>query len=168
VARALVPHLRRAILFDPELIGIALQRLLRVVGRDVGDFQDLRVWRRLTVAGLRLTRLFYPNVVVPMAFSNAEYLEEIRAGLQRFEERVYQVCLIAPVDVVHGRLRQRRLRPADEQWQFRRAAECCAVHSDERFAPHVRADGRTVEEIAREILAGITPSQGKSGAETPL
>jgi hypothetical protein len=130
---------------------------LRVIGRDVEDFQDIRLWRRLTVAGLRVTRLFYPNVVVPMALSNAAYLEEIRSGLQRFERRLYHLCLIAPIDVVHGRLRQRRLRPADELWQFRRAAECCAVHSEERFGPHVSAEGREVEEIAREILAAVGP-----------
>src|SRR5687768_517725 len=96
VARALAARLPRTVLFDPEIIGIALQRLARLAGRKIDDFQDLLLWRRLTVAGLRVTRLLWPNVVVPMAFSNAAYLQEIRAGLDRFETRVFHVCLVAP------------------------------------------------------------------------
>lgn len=157
VARALVPRLRRAVLFDPEIVGMVLQRLARVLGYRVEDFQDLTSWRRLTVAGLRLTRLFYPNVVVPMAISNHAYLEEIHAGIRRFDTRLQQFCLIAPAEIVYGRLRRRRARPADEAWQFRRADECCAAHRDERFGPHVRAGEREIEEIAGEILAELSP-----------
>lgn len=148
VARAIVRQLRRAVLFDPEWIGIALQRVARV-----SDFQDLRSWRRLTIATLRLVRLFVPNVVVPMAFSNAAYLEEIRAGILKFEPRLFHVCLVAPLEAVHDRLRMRGANPTDHAWEFRRAAECCAVHQQEQFATHVRAEGREPEEIAREILA---------------
>jgi predicted kinase len=148
VARALVARLRRAVLFDPEMIGIPLQRITRV-----DDFQKLRLWRRLTIAGLRITRMLHPNVVVPMAFSNAAYLDEIRDGIRRFEPRVHHFCLTAPLEVVRGRLSSRRSK--DMTWQFRRAAECCAVHTEERFARQVRTDGRPVEEIAQEILGAI-------------
>ena len=143
-------RLPRAILFDPERIGFVLQRLTRV-----DDFQDLRAWRRMTILGLRLTRWLYPNIVVPMAFSNVEYLEEIRAGIRRFEPRLAHFCLIAPIEVVQERLRQRRTNPRDEAWQFRRAAECCAVHHQQQFATHVRADQNNPDEIAQQILAAI-------------
>lgn len=155
VARALVPRLPRAVLFNPERIGIVLQRLLRLVGRPVDDYQDLRLWRRLTVAGLRVTRMLYRNVVVPMAFSDAAYLEEVRAGIRRFEPDVHHVCLVAPIEVVYERLRRRRLRPVDEAWQLRRAAECCSVHHQDRFAVQVDAEEGRVEEIAREIVAVV-------------
>src|SRR5687767_2126468 len=49
VARRLVARLPRAVLYDPEIIGIALQRAARIVGWNVPDFQDLRLWRRLTI-----------------------------------------------------------------------------------------------------------------------
>jgi len=39
VARALVARLPRSVLFDPELIGMALQGT-------AGDFQDRKAWRR--------------------------------------------------------------------------------------------------------------------------
>lgn len=162
VARALVPRLPRAVIFDPEWIGIVLQRLLRLFGRDVDDFQDLRLWRRLTVAGLRVTRMLYRNVVVPMAFSDAAYLDEIRAGILRFEPDLHHVCLVAPIDVVYERLRRRCLRPVDEAWQFRRAAECCAVHDQDRFAVQVRAEEGRVEEIVREIVAVVEAARANS------
>jgi predicted kinase len=154
VARALVWQLRRAVLVDPEPIGVALQRLGRLVRRRTDDFQDLGLWRRGTVAAIRAARLIYPNVVVPMAFSNIEYLEEIRRACMRFENSVMHFCLVAPVDVVNERLTRRILRPADQAWQLRRAAECCAVHSDPRFATQVNAT-RSVADIVKEIRAAI-------------
>jgi hypothetical protein len=150
VARLLVSHLRRAVLFDPEIIGIALQRTLRLGGRTVYDFQDLSLWRRLTVAGLRATRIAFPNVVVPMAISNFFYLEEIRRGIARFDSEVVHYCLRAPIDVVHERL---RLRGECGSWCYERAVECCELHASSAFETHVDAADRNSVEIADDILA---------------
>ncbi len=153
VARALVARLPRAVLFDPEIIGIALQRLLRLAGLHIDDFQDLKLWRRLTVAGLRIARAFRPNVVVPMAFSNGAYLQEIRSALHRFEPDVFHVCLVAPVEVVHERLRDRGADPTKHAWQFRRASECCRIHeSGDEFGTRVDASGRDPHQLAAEVL----------------
>ncbi len=162
VARSLVARLPRAGLFDPELIGIALQRGARLAGRRVDDFQDLASWRRLTIAGLRVTRLFYPHLIVPMAFSNPAYLEEIRSGISRFEPRVLHYCLIAPVEVVHERLRRRGCDPAKATWEYRRAAECCLAHQREEFAEHIAAAGRDPEDIAEELVRAVSCLQSPS------
>lgn len=158
VGRVLASRLPRAVLYDPELVGMALQRAGRLVGTHVEDFQDLRLWRRLTVIALRVVRLFWPNVIVPMAFSNAAYLQEIRAGIGRFESHQWHFCLVAPLDVVQRRLQSRRVDAADAAWQQRRAAECCAVHAEEAFAIRVDAAERSVAEIAEEILRAVTES----------
>ncbi|HEX2123255.1 MAG TPA: AAA family ATPase [Thermoanaerobaculia bacterium] len=152
VARSLVARLPRAVLFDPELIGVALQRTARLAGRRVDDFQDLPSWRWLTVAGLRATRLVFPNVVVPMAFSNAACLEEIRRGLARFEPQVSHFCLVAPAELVHERLRR---RGGAGEWEYRRASECCLAHQRAEFAIQISADGRRPEEIADELLRAL-------------
>jgi hypothetical protein len=154
-ARALVRRFPRAVLYDPEVIGIALQRVARLTGRKVDDFQDLPLWRRLTIAALRVTRLVWPDVVVPMAFSNLAYLDEIRAGLARFEPHVHHFCLIAPVEVVHERLRTRGSTPENDPWGYRRAAECCLVHGRDEFSTHVIASGRSPDQIADELLAMV-------------
>ena len=140
VARLLVARMERAMLFDPEWIGIALQRVTRVE-----DFQDLRLWRWLTIAGLRIARVFRRNVIVPMAISNPDYLDEIRNALK---PRVVHVCLVAPVDEVHARLRQ---RGDAGEWEFRRASECCTVHGGAEFAAQIDAR-RAPTEIADELL----------------
>jgi predicted kinase len=151
-ARLLAARLPHATLFDPEWIGIPLQRLSRV-----DDFQDLRSWRRLTVAGLRVARSIWPNIVVPMAISNAAYLDEIRAGIGRFESRVHHFCLVAPEAVVHERLRSRGEDVAASAWQYRRATECCRIHEGGEFAEQIDAADRSTEEIAGDILKRVNP-----------
>jgi hypothetical protein len=155
VARALVARLPGSRPFDPELAGIALQRASRLAGRRVDDFQDLPLWRRLTTAGLRLARLRSPTIVVPMTISNPAYLAELRAGIARFEPRLLHACLVAPVAVVHARLRERGAHPETHPWEFRRAAECCAVHGRAEFATHVDASERTPDEIAATLSAMV-------------
>lgn len=161
VARSLVKRLPRAVLFDPEIIGIALQRGARLARREVDDFQDLPSWRRLTVVGLRAIRLFYPNIVVPMAFSDVGYLQEIRSAISRFEPRVLHFCLVAPVEVVHERLRLRGADPVRAAWEYRRAAECCIAHEREEFARHIATADRDADEIADEILSYARAARDK-------
>lgn len=151
VAGLVVRRLPGALLYDPELLGFVLQRGARLFGRRVVDFQDLAAWRRLTIVALRLLRRFRRTIIVPMAFSNAQYLQEIRDGVARFEPAQLHACLIAPVDVVQQRRQTRRITAEDEAWQARRAAECCVAHRAEAFAIHVDAE-RPPEDIADEIV----------------
>lgn len=143
VARMLAKRLPGAIVYDPELVGMALQRMTR----RVDDFQDLRAWRRLTIAGVRLMRRLRPIVIVPMAISNPAYLEELRRGI---DARWF--CLVAPEEVVHARLRD---RGGDAEWSYRRASECCVAHRNACFGEHIDAT-RTPEEIVDRLLAALT------------
>ena len=156
VARLIVRRLRGAVLYDPEMIGVALQRSARLFGRHVDDFQDLRIWRRVTIGALRVMHVFWPNVIVPMAFSNAAYLQEVRDGISGFESRVFHFCLIAPLDVIRGRLQRRNVNLIDADWQLRRAAECCEVHPQQEFATQVLTMDRDAIDIANEIVDAVT------------
>jgi hypothetical protein len=152
VARALIARLPGALLFDPEIIGIILQRSARLFGYHVEDFQDLRAWRRLTIAGLRLARLWSATIVVPMAFSNPVYLAEIRRAIESFEPQLFHFCLVAPTEIVHARLKRRGADPDKQMWEFRRASECCAAHVSDVFATLINAVDRTPEELAEHLL----------------
>lgn len=82
VADALQSALPGAVLFDPELVGGVLRRLVRV---PTGDYQDLRRWRQMvTGTAAALDRLRTGPVVVPMTLlrerSTSEILETLRAG----------------------------------------------------------------------------------------
>ena len=148
VARLLRKRLPGAMVFDPELAGMILQRSARVIGRRVDDFQDLRAWRSLTVAGIRAGGLAARNVIVPMALSNVSYLGEIKDAVRRFDRDVVHVCLVAPVDVVHARLESRGANQIRNAWEFRRAAECCAAHASAAFATHIDATPPAAEVAA--------------------
>jgi hypothetical protein len=155
VARSLVGRLPGALLFDPEVIGIPLQRASHLLGKELDDFQDLALWRRLTLSGMRAARLIARNLIVPMAFSNPAYLMAIRRGAARFDPEVHHFCLVASEQVVHHRLRNRGADPARNRWEFRRASECCAVHQDPAFAIHVDAADRSPAVLAEEILGHL-------------
>lgn len=159
VARLVAKRLGKTALFDPERIGFVLQRARRLLGKPVDDFQDLALWRRLVIVGVHATTMFRRNVIVPMAFSNLSYVEEIRTGIARFEPLVLHFCLVAPVEVVHERLNRRAALATDSDmaWQNRRAAECCVAHRDAAFAQHVPTDGLTAEQVADQLLACIRP-----------
>src|SRR5262245_60344071 len=102
----------RSLLFDPELVGIPLMHAARWLRQPVDDFQDIRAWRTLTAAGLRAARRLYPTVIVPMAFSEPRYLNEIRRAVTGTDRHTFHFCLVAPLTVVIERLRARGATPS--------------------------------------------------------
>jgi hypothetical protein len=146
--------------FDPEIVGLVLQRMpawIPLAGRGTDDFQDLALWRRLSVLGIRAARAVHRTVVVPMAFSNLAYLGELTCGVAKFDASVRHFCLIAPLSVVLERLAKRGgdLAHPSLAWQVRRARECCAAHQAAEFGEHIRADDRTPAQIASVIAARL-------------
>ena len=154
VARELRALLPGSMIFDPEWIGIALQR---TAFRGVSDFQDLALWRRMTVLGARCVATPGTPVIIPMAFSRLEYLNEIRAGLAKSKRPVFHFCLTAPAEVVRQRLATRGEPAGDARWAWvhRRAMECCAVHRLPGFATQVETRDRTAAAIAASIAAAV-------------
>lgn len=152
-ARALVARAVGASIYDPEPAGVAIQRLLALVGRPVDDFQDVALWSHLTVLGSRLTHRRAALVVVPMAFSNLGRLAAIRAALGPVAP-VVNACLVAPLETVIGRWEARaraERRPVDA-WELRRAAESCAAHASFDYGRHVAATQPTAA-IVDELVA---------------
>lgn len=161
VARLVAASLPRSAIYDPELLGILLQRTARLMGRTPDDFQDLALWRTLTARGVRAMRTLADTVVVPMAFSNPAYLDEMRGRLARGGEDVLHCCLVAPLDVVEDRLRRRGADRARNAWEFRRAAECCVAHTTAAFAIHVDATGDP-RSVAESVVAIVHTSTGSA------
>ncbi|MFI9726902.1 MULTISPECIES: NUDIX domain-containing protein [unclassified Streptomyces] len=113
-ARELIELIPNSTLFDPEVIGGALDQLLppkRLA--EAGDFQDLPIWRRLVIdtAAAMLAELG-GTLVVPMTLLRQEYRDEIFGGLAARRIPVRHV-LLAPAETI---LRERiagREAPAD-------------------------------------------------------
>ncbi|MFI9822641.1 NUDIX domain-containing protein [Streptomyces sp. NPDC052013] len=100
-ARELIELIPNSTLFDPEVIGAALAHLLppkRLA--EVGDYQDLPIWRRLVIdtAAAMLTELG-GTLVVPMTLLRQEYRDEIFGGLAARRIPVRHV-LLAPAETI--------------------------------------------------------------------
>ena len=158
VARLLRGSLAGSVVYDPELVGIALMLLSRwtTFKRTAdADFQDFSVWRRSAVAGVRLFRLLFSGpVIVPMTFSRREYFDEVVAGVRRFDPEVRVFCLKASLPTVKKRLAGRETdsegRGAD--WLARRIAECAEAHRDPHFGEPVETEDRPAREVCADIF----------------
>ena len=152
VARELRRILPGAVIADPEWIGVLLQR---VAQRHRSDFQHDPLWRRLAAHWAWLRRRLGSVVIIPMAFSDLDYLAEFRARLAGGGDPVLHFCLTAPLEVVRERLAARGEPEGDPRWAWvhRRAAECCAAHATSPFAEQVSTLGQAPDAVAR-IVAG--------------
>jgi broad-specificity NMP kinase len=154
--------LRRAfpgsVVYDPEWAGLALRRLpkwIRLKGAGTDDFQDIELWRRLTVAGVKLFGFFASGrVIVPMTFSRHAYLDEVLAGLRRYDTGTRVFCLQASLPTVRKRLAGRGtdIEGPGSEWMSRRIVECAEAHRDSHFGEPVDAEDRSAREVAEDIV----------------
>jgi hypothetical protein len=139
-------------------VGVALQRLsawLPLRGRGTDDFQDLALWRRSVGFGIRVCKLFARGpVLVPMAFSNLSYLDEVLRDLGCFYLTAGVFCLTADTETIRERVRRRGtdLQSPSGLWLLRRIDECAAAHADPRFGEPIPADRPSAAELAEKIM----------------
>ncbi|MFD5417968.1 NUDIX domain-containing protein [Streptomyces sp. NPDC127069] len=109
-ARELAGLLPDSTLYDPELIGDALRRLLpgkRLA--EVDDYQDLPSWRRLVVDAAAAVLAEVGGVlVVPMTLLRQEYRDEIFGALAARRITVRHVLLAPAETILRERMAERR------------------------------------------------------------
>jgi deoxyadenosine/deoxycytidine kinase len=145
-----------SVLYNPEWTGSVLMRLpLKFRGSGTGDFQNIDIWRKSVVRGIRFFRLFADEtVIVPMAFSRKEYLREVLDGVRKFDDRIRIFCLKADFEVILRRLAARGDRVADfeNDWIARQAKVCIAAHNDDYFGESINTADINAFAVAQEIL----------------
>jgi 8-oxo-dGTP pyrophosphatase MutT (NUDIX family) len=126
-AQELIELIPNSTLFDPEVIGGALRCLLppkRLA--EVGDFQDLPIWRRLVIdtAAAMLAELG-GTLVVPMTLLRQEYRDEIFGGLAARRIAVSHILLAPAETILRERIAGREVPPGlpdgeerIRQWSF--------------------------------------------------
>ncbi|MFJ2829863.1 NUDIX domain-containing protein [Streptomyces sp. NPDC087263] len=112
-ARELIELIPNSTLFDPEVVGGTLPQLLppkRLA--EVGDFQDLPIWRRLVVdtAAAMLAELG-GVLLVPMTLLRQEYRDEIFGGLAARRIPVRHVLLAPAETILRKRIQGREVPP---------------------------------------------------------
>ena len=157
VAGALCERLRSAVLFDPEPLGIVVRQMtdgIRFEEEETDDFQDIALWRSLTLATAeQLYHRYERSLVVPMTLSDPTYFNEIRAGFERIGPPVYHFCLTAPLATIHRRLRERG--DAAGSWPWRKAIQCVPALEKPLFREHIGTEGRDIEEVVTAILRSL-------------
>ncbi|MFH8804006.1 NUDIX domain-containing protein [Streptomyces sp. NPDC017936] len=112
-ARELIDLIPNSTLFDPEVVGAALPHLLppkRLA--EVGDFQDLPIWRRLVIdTAAALLGELGGTLVVPMTLLRQEYRDEIFGGLAARRIPVRHVLLAPAETILRERIAGREVPP---------------------------------------------------------
>ena len=157
VARLLRRDSPGSALYDPEWAGLVLMRLpkwTRLKGAGTDDFQDIPLWRRSAVAGIRLFRFLTTGpVIVPMTFSHRAYFDEVVTGIRSLDSDVRMFCLKASLPTVKKRLIERgvKIEGPGSEWMARRIVECSDAHCDPHFGEFIETEARSAREVADEI-----------------
>ncbi|AKJ14791.1 ATP/GTP-binding protein [Streptomyces incarnatus] len=112
-ARELIELIPNSTLFDPEVIGAGLTHLLPAKRlAEVGDFQDLPIWRRLVVdTAAALLAELGGTLVVPMTLLRQEYRDEIFGGLAARRISVHHLLLAPAETILRERIAGREVPP---------------------------------------------------------
>jgi predicted kinase len=158
VAKLLYKALPGGAIYDPEWVGYIFKRLpkgMPLKGAETDDYQDIDLWRRSVVAGVRLFHGFISGpVIVPMTFSDRPYFDEVVKGLRRLDPALRVFCLQASLATVKKRLvaRGTPIEGPEGGWIARRIIACTEAHRDAHFGEPVDTGGRSACEIAEDIV----------------
>jgi len=158
-AKALEKQWRGAYRFDPEQIGFMLRK---VVPREclTGDFQDLPLWRQLTVATLTdVAQRCKGPIIVPMTLVNPQYFEEIVGTLRRGGLDLHHFTLAASRATLSGRNRRRLLLPQAKRWVRAQTERCVTALESSTFAVHIDTDNKSVQDIVNDIRSQLPDVQ---------
>jgi hypothetical protein len=156
VADLLVARLPSSLIFDAEFVGYFLRRVIPA-SEQTSDFQDLPMWRALTITTARLLRAQYGwTLVMPMTIWHRPYFDEILGGLRADDPDVHHFCLTATMPTLEA-----RIRASNEavEWRLAHAERCLTAFQSPAFATQLPTDGKTPEAITEQILAQLPHEQ---------
>jgi len=163
IAKLLRRFLPGSAIYDPEWLGFVLKRLpkwINLNGSGSDDYQDIVLWRRSAVAGVRLFRFCASGpVIVPMAFSRRDYFDEVIMGIEPLDSELRVFCLKAGLTTIKKRLVERgtEVEGPGTEWIARRIIECVDAHNDPHFG---EAASQTPCVIDTEIIQPLSKSRG--------
>lgn len=159
LAEFLVARIEHSLLFDAEEVGIFLGHVVRpIVTFD--DFQDLPMWRTLTIETARqLSQTYRRALIMPMTIWHQPYFEEVMTGLRQFEPALHHFCLTASAETIAARLRQRNYLPETHAFCYEHIEPCVQAFKSPLFALQLDTEEKTPTELAEIILATIQHNQ---------
>lgn len=147
------------LIFDPEEIGYFVR--MTVPPAPSGDYQDLPVWRGLTLAALKEIRKHYSqDIVVPMTLVMPNYLDELLGGATLLGEDVLHVFLTLDEDILRRRIGEQIMAPDAKrnkeirEWRLAQVERCLAARGQMPAGTHFLDSGlHSADALADKVLA---------------
>jgi hypothetical protein len=149
VADLLVDRLPGSLLFDAKLIGAFLRQIVTPI-ENPDDFQDLPLWRSLTVTtAQQLLATYGRPLIMPMSIWRPAYFREIVGGLRAVDPACHHFTLTASAATLEA-----RIRASDEAvaWRLAHLQPCTTALAAPEFATHIATDERMPGEVADAII----------------
>jgi hypothetical protein len=164
-ARALVQQLRRAMIFDPEVFGIALRHTVADF-ETTADFQDLRAWPALVFETARVLHTTYARtLIVPLTVLDPAAADALAAGLARVDSPCLRFRLIAPEAVLRARILDRPDAEGPHTWCLDHLEAGLRLMSTASFGAAVPTQQRSPEDVARFIAAAVAATRDEPRVE---
>ncbi len=160
VARVLVQKMPHSMLYNPEVIGAVLKRVLGPFWK-AEDYQDYALWRPLLVGGARLLKTGSTRkLVIPMTVWRRDLFDPIIAGLGKVDPDLSCFRLTASRDVLIDRIASDTEDRDAYGWRMAHVEVCMKSSRDPAFGTEICTDGRTPEEVAGQILRRVALPTG--------
>lgn len=159
-AYALRRRLPGSCVFDPENAGRFLRANLPPALRPA-DFQDLPLWRALTVDMLRfLAERHAGDVIVPMTITSRAYYDEVIGQLSE-EYDVRHLILCAERETLKRRLASRL--EGRRSWAALQMDRCLRAFEEDITEQRLHTDGLSVGQVVERVAkaAGLTLSEDR-------
>ncbi|WP_170312216.1 AAA family ATPase [Paenibacillus sacheonensis] len=158
-AQRLQPLIADSMIFDPEEIGYMLRKILHenmlFENERTDDFQDIELWRILTVkTAEELKRRYKKHLIVPMTIYKADHFDYILNGFKRIDEEVFHFCLTASEDTIRQRIEQRG--DTFNHWYQLHTRSGVSAFADKKFHDHIQTDQLEPDKITAIILQKIS------------
>lgn len=154
IATMLQNEIANSMIYDPEEVGYLLRNVVPVdikkAESPTGDFQDLALWKELTVEmAQHLMKNYQRHLIVPMTIRKFDYFQFIYDGFKQIDEATYHFCLSASKETIYERL---RLRGEEEgNWCFQQTDKCLKAYHTYDFSEYIDTENMTVETIVHTI-----------------
>ncbi|MHA7966760.1 AAA family ATPase [Paenibacillus sp. CAU 1782] len=157
-AQMLQPLIRNSMIYDPEEIGYMIRNLIPEAVREeeerTDDFQDIELWRILTVKTAReVKRKYNKHMIVPMTIYKEENFHYIYNGLKEIDDDIHHFSLIASEETIYARLAKRG--DVFGGWQYQQAQKCVRALKEDKFQRHIATDLLDTSDVVAIILEHI-------------
>ncbi|GAA0488505.1 tunicamycin resistance ATP-binding TmrB [Salinibacillus aidingensis] len=154
ISNELLKVIENSMLYDPEEVGYMLRNVLpeeiKRLEAETGDFQDLQLWKEITVKVARfIISKYNVNLIVPMTIRKPEYFNYIFNGFNSIDSNTYHFCLTASKETIYDRLRGRG--EEEGNWCFKQTDKCLKAYNDYNFGEYIETENVSVNAIVDTV-----------------